>query len=113
MISSEPLHAQFFSSMQNINQRHDAGEAWEVKYQQGLSHLEYAVQLYWEQISNGRFFLHEHPATDTSSQLSLVKELERHPGVQIVTGDMCRWGMTLDKGASGEERIKLVKKPTK
>ena len=45
-----------FSSMQNINQRHNVGEAWEVKYQQGLSHLEYAVQLYWEQISRGRFF---------------------------------------------------------
>ena len=32
-----------FSSMQNINQRHNVGEAWEAKYQQGLSHLEYAV----------------------------------------------------------------------
>ena len=46
-----------FSSMQNINQRRNVGEAWEVRYQQGLSHLEYAVQLYWEQISRGRFFL--------------------------------------------------------
>ena len=33
-----------FSSMQNINQRHNVGEAWELKYQQGLAHLEYAVQ---------------------------------------------------------------------
>ena len=49
-----------FSSMQNINQRHNVGEAWEEKYQQGLAHLEYAVQLYWEQISRGRFFIHEH-----------------------------------------------------
>ena len=84
-----------FSSMQNINHRHHVGEVWEVKYQQGLSHLEYAVRLYWEQISRGRFFLHEHPATATSWGLSMVKELERHPGVQVVTGDMCRWGMTL------------------
>ena len=79
--------------MQNINQRHNVGEAWEDKYQQGLAHLEYAVQLYWEQISRGRFFIHEHPATASSWGLPMVKELERHPGVQIVTGDMCRWGM--------------------
>ena len=102
-----------FSSMQNINQRHHVGEAWEVKYQQGLSHLEYAVQLYWEQISRGRFFLHEHPATATSWGLSLIKELERYPGVQIVTGDMCRWGMTLEKDTTGDEPVRLVKKPTK
>ena len=85
-----------FSSMQNINQRHNVGEAWELKYQQGLAHLEYAVQLYWEQISRGRFFfIHEHPATASSWGLPLIQELERHPGVQVVTGDMCRWGMTL------------------
>ena len=102
-----------FSSMQNINQKHNIGEAWEIKYQQGLSHLEYAVQLYWEQISRGRFFLHEHPATATSWGLPMVQELERHPGVQVVTGDMCRWGMNLDKDVSGEEPGKLVKKPTK
>ena len=89
-----------FSSMQNINHRHHVGEVWEVKYQQGLSHLEYAVRLYWEQISRGRFFLHEHPATATSWGLSMVKELERHPGVQVVTGDMCRWGMTLSLSGS-------------
>ena len=89
-----------FSSMQNINQKHNTGEAWEVKYQQGLSHLEYAVQLYWEQISRGRFFIHEHPATATSWGLPLIKELERHPGVQIVTGDMCRWGLTPEASLS-------------
>ena len=84
-----------FSAMQNINQRHNVGEAWDEKYQQALTHLEYAVQLYWEQASRGRFFIHEHPATASSWALPLIKELERHPGVQVVTGDMCRWGMTL------------------
>ena len=102
-----------FSSMQNINQKHNVGEVWELKYQQGLAHLEYAVQLYWEQISRGRFFIHEHPATASSWGLPLIKELERHPGVQVVTGDMCRWGMTLDKDTSDEEPARLVKKPTK
>ena len=91
-----------FSSMQNINQRRNVGEAWEVKYQQGLAHLECAVQLYWEQISRGRFFIHEHPATASSWGLPMIK-VERHPGVQIVTGDMCRWGMTLEKDTPVDE----------
>ena len=102
-----------FSSMQNINQKHNVGELWEMKCQQGLTHLEFAVQLYWEQISRGRFFIHEHLATASSWGLPLIQELERHPGVQVVIGDMCRWGMTLDKDTSLEETTRLVKKPTK
>ena len=89
------MHRFFFLRCRILTRNITFGEAWEVKYQQGLSHLEYAVQLYWEQISRGRFFIHEHPATATSWGLPLIRELERHPGVQIVTGDMCRWGMTM------------------
>ena len=33
--------------------------------------------------------------------------------MQVVTGDMCRWGMTLEKDISMEDATKLVKKPTK
>ena len=55
-----------FSSMQNSNQKHNVGEQWEVKYQEGLTHLEFAVQLYWEQIPRGRFFIREHPAIASS-----------------------------------------------
>ena len=55
-----------FSSMQNINQRHNVGEAWELKYQQGLAHLEYALQL-----SGNRF-----PGGDSSYMSILL--LHRH-----------------------------------
>ena len=102
-----------FSSMQNINQKHNMGQQWELKYQEGLTHLEFAVQLYWEQISRGRFFIHEHPATASSWGLPLIQELERHPEAQILTGDMCRWGVTLEKDTSLEDATRLVKKPTK
>ena len=95
-----------------VHAEHNVGEIWEVKHQQGLS-LEYAVHLDWDQISRGRFFLHEHPATATSWGLSMVEELERHLGFQVVTGDMCRWGMTLEKDITGDEPVKLVKKPSK
>ena len=67
--------------MQSISQKYNVGELWEMKYQQGLTHLEFAVQLYWEQISRGRFFVREHAATASSWGLPLIQELERHPGV--------------------------------
>ena len=102
-----------FWSMQNINQRHNVGEAWEMKYQQGLTHLDFVVQLYWEKISRGRIFIHEHPATASSRGLPLIQELERPAGVQVVIGDMCRWGMTPDKDTSPDEATRLVKKPPK
>ena len=45
----------------------------------------------------------------------MIKELAEHPGVVIVTGDMCRWGMHLSEEShnQGTEQSVLVKKPTK
>ena len=102
-----------FSSMQNINAKHNIGEAWEEKCTQGLSMLEFAISMYWDQIERGRFFLHEHPANATSWSLPQVQQLERHPGVQVVVGDMCRWGMKVASDERNEGDAKLVKKPTK
>ena len=63
------------------------------KYQEGVDLLVFATQCYWEQIERGMFFLHEHPATASSWQMDCVSQLVAHPGVYVVTGDMCRWGM--------------------
>ena len=52
-----------FSPMQNINQKHHVGDAWERKKQEGMELLVFATQCYWDQIERGMFFLHEHPAT--------------------------------------------------
>ena len=63
----------------------------------------------------GSSFLHEHPATASSWDLPNIRELAEHPGVTIVTGDMCRWGMHLPEESvnQGTENAVLVKKPTK
>ena len=39
-----------FSPMQNINQKHQQGPAWEQKYQEGCDMLQFASQCYWDQI---------------------------------------------------------------
>ena len=56
----------------------------------------------------------EHPAMVTSWEQSSIQEIAEHPGVQIVTGDMCMWGVHLAEEAEnqGSEDAVLVKKPT-
>ena len=84
-----------FSSMQNINQKHHGTPEWQNRFAEGLTLLQFSVEVYWDQISRGKFFLHEHPATASSWELSVIRDLAEHPGVTTVTGDMCRWGMHL------------------
>ena len=79
-----------FSAMQNINQKHHGTPEWEKKYEDVLTLLQFSVDVCWDQISRGKFFLHEHPATASSWDLPMIRELAEHPGVTIVTGDMCR-----------------------
>ena len=104
-----------FSSMQNINQKHHGTPQWEKKYEDALALLQFSVDVYWDQISRGEFFLHEHPATASSWNLPVIRELTEHPGVSIVTGDMCRWGMHLleERENQGTDQAVLVKKHTK
>ena len=103
-----------FSPMQNINQKHHIGEAWEKRRQEGMDLLIFATQCYWDQIERRMFFLHEHPATASSWNVDEVLELAAHPGVYVVTGDMCRWGMRVrDEIPEDQGQPYLVKKPTK
>ena len=103
-----------FSPMQNINQKHHIGEAWEKKKQEGIDLLLFATQCYWDQIERGMFFLHEHPATASSWGMDALQELEAYPGVHVVTADMCRWGMRVrDEIPEDQGQPYLVKKPTK
>ena len=104
-----------FSSMQNTNQKYHDTPEWQNRYAEGLTLLQFSVEVYWDQISRGKFFLHEHPATASSWDLSMIRELAEHPGVTIVTGDMCRWGMHLPEESANQrtEQSVLVKRPTK
>ena len=104
-----------FSSMQNIDQKYHGTPEWQSKYEQGILLLQFSVDVYWDQVARGKFFLHEHPAAASSWDLPMIKELAEHLGVLIVTGDMCRWGMHLPEEShnQGTEQSVLVKKPTK
>ena len=44
-----------FSSMQNTNQKHHGTPEWEKKYEDGLTLLQFTVDVCWDQISRGKF----------------------------------------------------------
>ena len=58
-----------------------------------IQHLQFCCSLYKAQRHDGRYFLHEHPANAESWYLDCIKSVADLPGVRIVQGPMCRWGM--------------------
>ena len=114
LIGSPPCT--YFSVLQELNKAvHGDKPGWQerldIEKDKAIRHVEFCCVLYKHQIKQGRHFLHEHPWTARSWQLPCVRELLRHPSVEIAQGHMCQFRMTshIDK-RGGEEG--LVKKPT-
>ena len=61
--------------------------------QNGLTHLKFCTDLYWVQVTAGRFFLHEHPYSAWSWKVPCIKELLELELVCRVRGDMCCFDM--------------------
>ena len=74
----------------------------------GDLHLERSVQLYYAQMADELYFLHEFPKHSKSVMEPCLDSLLREPGVHLVEGPMCAWGMT----ARDELGEGLVKKQT-
>ena len=103
LVGSPPRLA--FSVIQRLNP--DSLE-WRRKLAEGLAHLEFVCELYKEQIQDGLFFLHEHPAHAASWGLWMVQEVATMEGVHAAIGDQCCYGSwsTDQKGPA------LIQKPT-
>ena len=94
------------------NWNHWRMEPEEVKRRliQAKLQLAFSVEIYQYQLSKGRHFLHEHPASAASWEDDEVNTLRQLQNVQTVTGHLCQYGMTqTDK--DGETRH--VFKPTR
>ena len=69
----------------------------------------FALEIYKLQLKAGRHFRHEHPATATSWQEPGMQDLCSRPGVSVIVGDQCRYGLQ----ARGEGGVPgLAMKPT-
>ena len=95
-----------FPTWQYINQSRRDPAIVEAEKRRAVMHLEFCIELYREQLRNGRYFLHEHPAYATSWQEAAMKELEAESGVFISVIDQCLYGA---EGPNGDP----LKKPTK
>ncbi len=63
-----------------------------------IRHIEFVIELYYEQLAGGRYFLHEHPEHATSWQLLQMKSLMQAQGVVRVCGDQCQYGQEVQYG---------------
>ena len=94
-----------FSTWQALNaMRHgpEVAARLERAKTEAMVHLRFVVELYWEQLLGGRYFLHEHPAAATSWQEKSMQQLMRAPGVQRVVADQCQYGAEV---VSGFQRV--------
>ena len=74
-----------------------------------IRHVNSVIELYYDQLAGGRYFLHEHPEHATSWQLVQMKNLMEVDGVVKVGGDQCQFGAEHQRGARKGDP---VKKPT-
>ena len=94
-----------FSTWQRINNKIRDPYIVECEKRRAVMHLEFCVELCREQLNNGRYFVHEHPAYATSWQEECMTKLLGEHGVETATGEQCMYGCSAADGTP-------VKKPT-
>ena len=63
------------------------------RWMEAKKHIEFMIDVYLEQLKNGRWFLHGHPSRATSWSLDKMKRLVNEPGVQTSVADQCMYGL--------------------
>ena len=63
--------------------------------------MRFIVEVYWEQVNHGRWFLHEHPVGASSSLMEEVKTLQNAAGVCTTVADQCQYGLKTRGGGGG------------
>ena len=69
-------------------------------------HLNFVLELYADQLAEGRFFLHEHPQCAASWYEEAVKELLATESVDRVNADQCQYGAEAVSGAKAGSPIR-------
>ena len=79
-----------FSTMQRLT-------AWseekQRRWREDREHLKFMARVYQTQVEQGRWFLHEHPATASSWSLQEVTGVFNMTNVDTVEGDQCMYGL--------------------
>ena len=83
----------------------------DARFTEAREHIKFVVSLYKVQWQEGRFFLHEHPATATSWDLEEIKEMSQKTGVEIYTADQRMY--SLETSGMDGSTMEAAKKITK
>ena len=68
-----------FSVLQGLNRARMGEQKWNAMKEHGVSHLKFVAELYLEQMNQGRYFLHEHPASASNWKEPEITELASYP----------------------------------
>ena len=96
----------YFSMLQHLRADKDS-EEYKRAWAGAIVHIQFCCEVYEDQMKRGRYSVREHPAGASSWHLACVQRVLAHRGVQVVTADLCEYGLKSDDGKDS------VKKPTK
>ena len=98
-----------FSTLQQWNKNRLSDE-WKEKMMEAKEQIKFVVDLYKEQVKNGRWFLHEHPTGASSWDLEEIQKLQEELGVQVVTADQCMYGLKTWRKKGGKKDVAARKR---
>ena len=77
----------------NLNKGRVAPRELQRRQAEGRLLLNFAAEVYRDQLARGAHFLHEHPLTATSWDEPAITALRSQPQVQEATADQCCFGL--------------------
>jgi hypothetical protein len=81
-----------FSNLQNLSKGRSDPIERQRKFTEGMVLLNFALDVYCWQLSRGRYFAREHPATATSWKLPEAQGLMKDHRVEVIVNDDCVFG---------------------
>ncbi len=97
-----------FSTLQRLTNK-SWSEGREQELMEATQHVDFVIQLYREQVREGRWFLHEHPASASSWDLTAMRKLAEEEGVTVNVADQCMYGLRT-QGKPGEGKVPARKR---
>ena len=92
-----------------INHKRMAAEDVEKSLEEGRLHLQFACSLYRYRVSQGRYLLHEHPASAMSWSEDSIKSSLKLRNVRQVTGHQSQYGLVTPSANDSNELVPAMK----
>ena len=110
LVIGSPPCTEFSRLNINLNKGRVAPRERQRRLAEGRLLLNFAAEIYRDQLARGAHFLHEHPLAATSWEEPAIAALRALPQVQEATADQCCFGL-MARDPSG--KMELVMKPTR